>query len=51
MKKAKGKGGNPFHDTNEVSRLIYTVSAYYRDILKIMIDQSKCIINWKEKAL
>jgi len=51
IKKAKGKKGNPFHDTNEVHRLIYTISEYYRNILKFMIDRSEFIINWEEKAL
>lgn len=51
VKGAKGKGGNPFHDINEVHRLIYTVSGYYRDILNIMIDRSESKINWVEKAL
>lgn len=51
VKKAKGKKRNPFHDSNEVHRLIYTISGYYRDILKFMIDQSELIINWEEKAL
>jgi len=51
MKRAKGKKGNPFHEANEVNRLIGSVSGYYRDILKNMIDQSKCKISWEEIAL
>lgn len=51
VKKAKGRGGNRFHDTNEVHRLIYTVSQYYRNILNFMIDRSELIIHWDEKAL
>ena len=51
IKKAKGKKGNPFHHINEVHRLIYKMRAYYRDILKFMIDRSEFIINWEEKAV
>ena len=45
-KKKLGKGGNPFHDVNEVHRLIYAVSDYYRRILKTMIDHELMEIDW-----
>ena len=51
MKGAKGKGGNPFHDINEIQRLIYSVSQYYRTILNYMIDRSTSKIYWDERAL
>ena len=51
LKRAKGKQGNPFHDVNEVHRLIYTVAGYYRDILETMIDRGEFEINWNTKGL
>ena len=51
VRKAKGKRGNPFHDSNEVHRLIYTMCDYYRNILKIVIDRTNFKIDWEEKAL
>jgi len=50
LKGAKGKQGNPFHDVNEVHRLIYTVAGYYRVILETMIDQGEFEINWEAKG-
>lgn len=51
LKGTKGKQGNPFHDVNEVLRLIHAVSGYYRVILETMIDRGEFEINWKAKGL
>ncbi len=51
MKRAKGKKGNPFHDVNEVHRLIYKVSDYYRRMLQTMIDRGQCEIDWSGGGL
>ena len=51
MKRDKGKGGNPFHDVNEVHRLIYTVSQYYRRALEIMIDRGQLEVDWSAQGL
>lgn len=51
MKRAKGKGGNPFYDVNEVHRLIYKVSNYYRRMLQVMIDRGQCEIDWSGRGL
>lgn len=45
-KAAKGKHGNPFHDVNEVHRLIYQVTNYYRELLISMIDGGQLEIDW-----
>ena len=50
-KKKLGKGGNPFHDVNEVRRLIHTLSDYYRRILKTMIDDELMEIDWTGRGL
>jgi hypothetical protein len=51
MKRAKGKRGNPFHDVNEVHRLIYRASDYYRSILAAMIDQGQLEVDWASRGL
>ena len=51
MKRAKGKGGNPFYHVNEVHRLIYKVSNYYRRTLQVMIDRGQCEIDWTGQGL
>ncbi len=51
MKRAKGKKGNPFHDVNEVHRLKYQVSHYYRSVLNQMIDCGTLEIDWTAYGL
>jgi len=51
LKGTKGKQGNPFHDVNEVHRLIHIVAGYYQRILETIIDQGKFEINWEAKGL
>jgi len=51
FKRAKGKKGNPFHDVNEVRRLIYATSAYYRQVLRIMIDRGLVQVDWEALGL
>jgi GTP1/Obg family GTP-binding protein len=46
LKRAKEKTGNPFHDVNEVHRLIYEVSNYYRRMLEAIIDHDQLEIDW-----
>ena len=51
LKAAKGKQGNPFHDVNEVHRLIYQVTTYYRQLLINMIENSQSELNWAALGL
>ena len=51
LKAAKGKQGNPFHDVNEVHRLIYQVTTYYRPLLINMIENSQSELNWTALGL
>ena len=50
LKAAKGKQGNPFHDVNEVHRLIYQVTTYYRPLLINMIENSQSELNWTARG-
>lgn len=51
MKGAKGKGGNPFHDVNEVHRLKHTIEQYYRAVLRKMIQRGQTEIDWATRGL
>jgi hypothetical protein len=51
MKAAKGRQGNPFHDVNEVRRLIYQVTIYYRQLLINMIESGQAEFNWTALGL
>jgi len=51
LKAAKGKQGNPFHDVNEVHRLIYQVTTYYRQLLINMIVSGQSELNWTSLGL
>ncbi len=46
LKRAKGKGGNPFYDVNEVHRLTFKLSEYYLSALEKMIRAGKLELNW-----
>jgi hypothetical protein len=51
LKAAKGKKGKPFHDINEVHRLIYQVTTYYRQLLINMIESGQAELNWTALGL
>ena len=51
LKRAKGKHGNPFHDVNEVHRLKYTLSKYYRSAVIKMIRSGQLEIDWAKHGL
>lgn len=51
LKGAKGKHGNPFHDVNEVHRLIYQITIYYRELIMNMIDRGQLEIDWNALGL
>ena len=51
LKKAKGKGGNPFHDVNEVHRLRGTLANYYKSALGKLISSGKLEMDWTKRGL
>lgn len=48
---SKGKRGNPFHDVNEVNRLVSQITQYYRHIVQTVIDEERLEINWASRGL
>jgi len=51
MKRAKGKGGDPFYDLNKVNRLVGILSDYYRSSLAMIVRSGKLEMNWSDVGL
>ena len=49
--RAKRKHGNPFHHVNEIHRLRFTISDYYRWALNKMIDKGELSPHWTAHGL
>lgn len=51
MKRAKAKRGNPFHDVNEVNRLMSAMAGYYRRALATFIKRGQYVYDWAAVGL
>lgn len=51
VKRAKGKGGNPFHDVNEIHRLKYVCARYFRQILARLLRRRTLDFDWHSRGL
>ena len=51
MGRAKGKGGNPFHDINEVHRLKHTLASYFKAALSKLIRTGQLEVDWVAHGL
>ena len=51
LKRAKGKHGNPCHDINEVHRLKFTLTKYYRAALDRMFRSRQMDVDWSRLGL